>query len=66
MVEKVILYPNTETGGVVILIPVLACGLTLEQIAEKDVPQGLSYTIVNADTLPSDLIFRDAWEYSPQ
>lgn len=66
MVEKVILYPNTETGGVVILFPVLACGLTLEQIAEKDVPQGLPYTIVDADTLPPDLIFRDAWEYSPQ
>jgi hypothetical protein len=65
MTEKIILYPNTETGGVIVLFPVLACGLTVEQIAEKDVPQGLPYTIVDIDTIPTDSTFRDAWEYTP-
>ena len=65
MTEKIILYPNTTTGGVVLLFPILQCGLTVEQIAEKDVPTGLPYTIVDASTVPTDQTFRDAWEYTP-
>ena len=58
-----IIYP-TQEGGVAIIIPALDCGLTAEQIAAKDVPVGVPYKIVEADTIPTDRTFRNAWEYS--
>lgn len=45
----VIIYP-TETG-VAVITPSLNCGLTIEQIAQKDVP-GEIYEIVDHTTLP--------------
>lgn len=57
-----IIYPNDE-GGVSILIPALECGLTIEEIAAKDVPAGKPYKIVPTSEIPSDRAFRDAWEY---
>lgn len=38
------------------------CGLSIEQIGQKDVPQGVPFWIVPADSIPSDRTFRDAWE----
>jgi ribosomal protein S12 len=58
-----IIYPNNE-GGVVVLVPAPECGLTIEQIAAKDVPAGVSYKIVDVSEIPSDRTFRNAWEYS--
>lgn len=60
--DQRIIYPNDE-GGVVILIPALECGLTIEEIAAKDVPAGKPYKIINAQDQPSDRTFRNAWEY---
>ena len=57
-----IIYP-TDDGGVAIIIPA-DCGLTIEQIAAKDVPQGKPYKIVDVSEIPSDRTFRNAWEYS--
>lgn len=34
----------------------------LQWIINKDVPQGLVYTIVNKNSLPSDRYFRNAWK----
>lgn len=58
-----IIYPTPE-GGVAVIIPASDCGLTAEQIAAKDVPAGVPYKIVEADTIPTDRTFRNAWEYS--
>ena len=58
-----IIYPTPE-GGVAIIVPAPDCGLTLEQIAAKDVPAGVPYRIVDASDIPSDRTFRAAWEYS--
>ena len=58
--NKRIIYP-TDDGGVAILIPA-NCGLTIEQIAAKDVPEGKPYKIVNVSEIPSDREFRGAWE----
>jgi hypothetical protein len=58
-----IIYPTPE-GGVAILIPAADCGLTIEQIAAKDVPAGVPYSIVEASDIPSDRTFRNAWEYT--
>ena len=57
--DKRIIYKNTD-GTISIIIPA-NCGLTVEQIAQKDVPTGLSYKIVNVSEVPSDREFRNAW-----
>ncbi len=56
-----IIYP-TDDGGVAIIIPA-DCGLTIEEIAAKDVPQGKPYKIVDVADIPTDRTFRNAWEY---
>jgi len=58
-----IIYPNDD-GGVSIIIPALECGLSIEEIAAKDVPAGKPFKIVNVTDIPSDRTFRNAWEYS--
>ena len=55
-----IIYPNDD-GGVSIIIPAPECGLTIEEIAAKDVPAGKPYKIINAEDQPSDRTFRNAW-----
>ena len=57
-----IIYPNDE-GGVSILVPAPECGLTIEEIAAKDVPAGKPYKIVDGSDIPTDRTFRNAWEY---
>ena len=58
-----IIHPTPE-GGVAIIIPAPDCGLTIEQIAAKDVPAGVPYSIVDASDIPEDRTFRNAWEYT--
>ena len=58
-----IIYPN-DNGGVSILMPAPECGLTIEEIATKDVPAGKPYKIVDVADIPTDRTFRDAWEYA--
>jgi hypothetical protein len=57
-----VIYPNDE-GGVAIIIPAAECGLTIEEIAAKDVPAGKPYKIVDVADIPTDRTFRNAWEY---
>lgn len=57
-----IIYPSDD-GGVSIIIPAPECGLSIEEIALKDVPEGKPYKIVDVSDIPSDRSFRDAWEY---
>ena len=61
MTDKVILYPQ-ENGSVAVMRPVYGCGLTVEQIAAKDVPFGVPYIIVNSSDIPTDETFFNAWE----
>lgn len=60
--NKRIIYP-TDEGGVAVIIPMPDCGLTIEQIAAKDVPQGKPFKIVDVIDIPTDRTFRNAWEY---
>ena len=53
---------RTDDGGVAIVVPA-DCGLTIQQIAAKDVPSGKPYKIVDVSEIPSDRIFRNAWEW---
>jgi len=58
--DKRIIYKNTD-GSIVIIIPASNSGLTVQEIAEKDVPTGLKYKIVNASDISTDRTFRNAW-----
>ena len=57
---KRIIYP-TETG-VAIICPA-DCGVTIEEIAKKDVPAGREYKIINTSDLPADRSTRSNWKY---
>ena len=58
---QVIIYPNEE-GWLSVVSPAAECGLSIEEIARKDVPAGKPYHIINADQLPQELTFFNAWE----
>jgi hypothetical protein len=57
-----IIFP-TDDGGVAVIVPSSNCGLTIEQIAAKDVPAGKPYEIVDVADIPSDRTFRNAWTW---
>lgn len=57
-----IIYPTLE-GGVAVIIPAYECGLTIEEIAAKDVPLDTPYKIIDVADVPTDRTFRAAWEY---
>jgi hypothetical protein len=56
-----IIYQNDE-GGINIIVPA-DCGLTIEEIAAKDVPEGKAYNIVDVSDIPEDRTFRNAWTW---
>ena len=58
--DKRIIYKK-DNGTVSIIIPITDSGLTVEQIAQKDVPTGLNYKIVDVSDISSDRTFRNAW-----
>ena len=53
-----IIFQN-ESGGVSVIIP--TGELPIEEVAAKDVPEGVAYEIVEDDAIPSDRFFRNAW-----
>jgi hypothetical protein len=57
-----IIYP-TDDGGVAVIVPA-DCGLTIEEIAAKDVPAGKPFEIVDVADIPSDRTFRGAWSWA--
>jgi hypothetical protein len=57
-----IIYPTDD--GVAIIVPAPECGLTIEEIAAKDVPVGVEFKIVDLSDIPEDRTFRNAWEYA--
>lgn len=55
-----IIYQN-DSGGVSIIIPAPNSGLTVEEVAAKDVPTGKPYKIIDVSELPKDRSARDSW-----
>jgi hypothetical protein len=51
-----------EDSSIGIIVPA-DCGLSIEEIAQKDVPTGLTYHIVDKSEIPTDRTFRDAWKW---
>ena len=71
-----IIYP-TDDGGVAVIIPAAECGLTIEEIAAKDVPPVVvmqdgvvvsstprPFEIVDVADIPEDRTFRGAWTWA--
>ena len=60
---KIILVKRTD-NGVSYLIPTdeVLETFTIEQVAQKDVEEGLPFWIINYTELPEDKTFRGAWE----
>ena len=56
-----IIYKTPE-NTVTVLIPSPNWSGTMEELAQKDVPTGLKYKIVEDSVIPSDRTFRNAWE----
>ena len=61
--DKRIVYTDDD-GSLCIIIPSDNCGLTVEEIQEKDVPSGKTSYIINKDDVPTDRSFRNAWTYT--
>jgi hypothetical protein len=59
MQDKRVIYPNDD-GGVSIIVP--APGVTQEQVLMA-VPKGKPYQIVDVADVPTDRLFRNAWEW---
>ena len=59
-----IIYKNSDNSiGVLIPTQEALKFATMEQIAEKDVPKNSPYKIVPKEDIPTDRIYRDAWEW---
>ena len=63
-----IIYNDPETGILVETFPCLNQinpatdkPFTVQEIADKDIPDGVSYSIVEDSIIPTDQSFRDAW-----
>jgi hypothetical protein len=61
---KRIIY-QTDEGGVAVIIPTpeALATMTIEEIADKDVPEGKEYHIVDVSDIPEDRTFRNAWTW---
>ncbi len=64
-----IIYNDPETGILVEMFPCLQeinpatdKPFTVQEIADKDVPDGVPYSIVEDSAIPTDQSFRDSWE----
>ena len=55
--NAIVIFP-TDEGNVAFLYPA-ECGLTIEEIAQKDVPAGKPYKIIPDEEGPKD--HTDAW-----
>ena len=56
-----IIYKTDEGVAVIIPTPDALQTYTIQQIAEKDVPAGKPFKIVDVSEIPSDRTFRNAW-----
>lgn len=63
-INKRIVHVN-EDGTVAILTPTPEYleMHTIEELAEKDLPQGAVYHIIDVSEIPNDRTFRNAWTW---
>lgn len=54
-----IIFPN-GSGGICVIHP--TGEIPIEQVAFKDVPNGVPFLFVEDEDIPTDRTYRDAWE----
>lgn len=59
--NDVIIYQE-ENNQAILVWPSLSCGISIYEIARKDVPIGKPFKIIDSSILPKDHIFYDALE----
>ena len=57
--DNVIIYEADD--GLWVCYPNNQCKWSLEEIALKDVPQGIKFKFMKRSDLPESMTFRDAW-----
>ena len=57
-----IIYKTDEGLAVIIPSDEALATRTIQEIADKDVPSGMAYKIVDVADIPSDRTFRNAWD----
>jgi len=63
--DKRIIYKTADNGvAIIIPTPEYLETHTIEELAEKDLPAGVEFQIVDVSYIPEDRTFRDAWEYA--
>ncbi len=63
-IDKRILYTDSD-GNLCVVRPAqewFDLGFTIKDLADKDVPKGLDYIIIEAERLPESRYFRNAWK----
>ena len=61
--SKIIIYPkNGNKGAISILFPTPQWQGSLEELALKDLPRNSLYSILDKESLPSEVEHIDAWE----
>jgi hypothetical protein len=56
---QAIIYPQ-DNGNIALVMPTGT--LPIEDVAQKDVPAGVPYLLVNSADMPEDHTFFNAWE----
>jgi hypothetical protein len=58
---QVIIYPQ-ENNSIALVVPAPQCPIPVQEIARKDVPQGVPFLIVDSSELPQEEEYFNAFE----
>jgi len=58
---QVIIYPQ-ENNSIALVVPAPQCSIPIQEIARKDVPQGVPFLIVDSSELPQESEYFNAFE----
>lgn len=60
--DKRIIYKLPNDDSLYIVVPSGDCNLSIEQLAQNEVPSGVAYKIVDVSDFPTDTTFAAAWD----
>ena len=63
--DKQVIWNDSNTGYTCVMVLSDNCKRTVEEIAEKDVPEGETYYILDKADVPTDDTYWEAVNYSP-
>lgn len=63
--DQIIVYPGDDNRAMIVIpAPQALSKYSIHDIAQRSVPPGRPWRIMDRRDLPTDRTFRDAWEYS--